>query len=115
MTIVSDIRTVCPLATLSNTLKAPMYVVTKPRDNGDLGMIADKSADLSAIFATENGGNDEFGDNMRTMFYSYVNSGESFEGIRLVNDEISPVDSLENCEFWQQEQPDMVPNFGKMF
>ena len=114
MSIVSDIRTICPLSNLAAQISAPMYVATQPRDNAELGNIADKSADLAAIFATSDD-DIPFQDNVRTMFYEFVREGTSFEGMRLVGAEIEPVESLENCDFWQEVESQIVPAYGKIF
>ena len=116
MTMVSDIRTICPMSQLATTLSVPMYVATSPRDNGEMGQIADKSADLAAIFATNDDDIQPFQEKLRGMFYEYARTGASFDGIRLVgNEEMETVDSLDNCDFWQEAEPEIIPSYGKIF
>lgn len=94
-----------------------MYVVTSPRDNGDLGQIADKSADLAAFFGIT--GEDDFKPfqtKLRSMFYEYARFRGNMAGIRVISDQdIEMVDSLENCDFWEEAQPEIISTYGKIF
>ena len=123
--MVSDIRTVCPLASLAAMSGAAMYLVTKARaanggeeEDDGFGLVADSSRDIAAIFSAGGGGEeDAFSQTMQTMFYDFVKEGKapSGGGVTRVGDKASHVASLENCDFWRETNPPLVPDFGKIF
>lgn len=110
--MVSDIRTVCPLLDLANRTNAPMYLATKQRAT-EFGLVADSTSDIAAIFSDAS--EDAFNKNMKTMFFDFVKKGESFSGIKVVENDVKNVESLENCDFWRESDPLLVQDFGKVF
>ena len=111
MSMVTDIRTICPLETLATTTGAAMYVATSPSQTEGLGLVADSSTDIAAIFSNSQ---DSFSQKMREMFYKFVRGGD-LAGVMMVGDTVEAVDNIANCPFWRETEPAIVPDFGKMF
>jgi len=117
MTMVSDVRTVCPLAALARRAGATMYVATAPSAVEGLGLVADASADVAAILSSTAENDDSFSVAMRDMFYRFVRGGElSTEELHMVGQEgVSAVENLDNCQFWRETEPPIVPTYSKLF
>ena len=118
MSMVSDIRTICPLVELAKAASAPLYIATHPTPGLRYGLVADSSADLAAIFGTyprQTNADDLYVDNMENLFYSFVKSRGYFGGFRLIGRQMTDKASLENCAFWRDTEAKIVPNYGKMF
>ena len=117
MTMVSDVRTVCPLAALARTAGAAMYVATAPSAVEGLGLVADASADVAAILSTAASNDDSFSVAMRDMFYRFVRGVElSTEELRMVGqDGVSALENFDNCQFWRETEEPIVPTYSKLF
>jgi hypothetical protein len=118
MSMVSDIRTICPLQELSKAASAPVYIATQPVPGLPYGPVADSSADLAAIFGTfprQSNADSLYVDNMQNLFYSFVKSHAYFSGLRVVGSELTDRASWDNCAFWRDTEAKIVPNYGKMF
>lgn len=111
--MVADVRTVCPLQELAQRTAAPFYIAAKPNPKSEFGLVADSSADIAVIFSGSN--DDRFAKNMKDLFYGFAKSGKSFSGIQIIADDVTKTEELENCNFWRQTDPKIVPNFGKLF
>ena len=118
MSMVSDIRTICPLQELAKAASAPLYIATQPRPGLKFGLVADSSADLAAvfgIFAPQSNEDDLFVEHMQNLFYSFVRSGSYFGGVQLVGSQLTPVNGLDNCASWRETEAKIVPSYGKVF
>jgi Carboxylesterase family len=126
-TMVSDLRTVCPLQSLARYVSdfnenVYSYVATQKR-SGKLGGIADATSDVAAIFGVYEPADDDessFVRNMQDMFYNFVKEGklphgnsDAKNGIYTVDKNVVTHKSYQNCDFWQGVG-DIVPNYGKM-
>ena len=113
MTMVSDIRSVCPLQALTKLTRTPLYVATNANMESEVGLVTDSSADITAIFSkTETGA---FTTNMKKLFFDFVKHQNYFNGVRLIGENIDSVKNMSNCDFWQNSDPKLVPDFGKIF
>ena len=127
-TMLSDIRTVCPIqhlaAYVSNNFVADIfsYVATQKRSSR-LGGIADSTSDISAIFGvyeTANADEADFAKNMQDMFYGYVKDGklphgntDLTRGMYTIDKTITTQKNYPTCDFWQRAQ-NIVPNYGNL-
>ena len=126
--MVSDIRTVCPLQNLASYVSSNFvadvysYVATQKR-SGKLGGIADAMSDVAAIFGVYSPANDDetaFVGNMQDMFFTFVKEGKLPHGNADLTKGMYAVDKLvvtqnnyPNCDFWQRAH-NIVPNYGYM-
>ena len=126
-TMVSDLRTVCPLQSLASYISdyngnVYSYVATQKRAN-KLGGITDATSDVAAIFGVYTPANDDeasFVRNMQDMFYLFVKEGKlphgdsnAKSGVYTVDKSVVTHRSYQNCDFWLG-LGDIVPNYGKM-
>lgn len=116
--IVSDIRTVCPLLTISRTQPSvPFYVVTQT--GGDQN-IADVDADVQAIlgrYEPKTFQQRRYVSAIQSLFYHYVSHGElkQYEPRKRVLDvgqDAIPSDDYPNCAFWINN--DIVPRYARL-
>jgi hypothetical protein len=118
MSMVSDIRTICPLQDLARAASAPLYIATQPRPGLKFGLVADSSADLAAVFGTfapQSNEDNLFVEHMQNLFYSFVKSRSYFGGVQLVGSQVVAANGLDNCAFWRETEAKIVPNYGKVF
>ncbi|CAG9819665.1 unnamed protein product [Phaedon cochleariae] len=104
--LISDIRTVCPLFSLSNQMpKVPFYVVTQPRSG--LGY-ADVDSDVEVIlggYKPAVAEESRYFSSLQKLFYDYVNRGvidQEMTGqkVLLVGPEVLPNSTYSHCTFW---------------
>jgi len=126
--MVSDIRTVCPLQKLAQYVsqnfvsKVYSYVATQKRTDA-LGGIADKTIDIAAIlgsYETENEDELKFIANMNDMFFTFVKTGnlpkgnhDLAHGMYIVDSDITTEDNYQNCDFWEKAQK-IVPTYAAL-
>lgn len=118
VSIISDIRTVCPLLTLARQQPAvPFYVVT--HGFGELG-IANVDADIQAILGRINAGPVEtrrYMSAIQQLFFNFVSHGDvkQYDPRRRVFDVGQDALSVENypkCDFWIKN--DIVPRYARL-
>lgn len=117
VSMISDIRTVCPLLTIARLQPStPFYVVTQPA--GELN-IADVEVDIQAILGRYEGKAPDqrrYLTQMQQLFYHYVSHGEIKHDPRRrvmdIGQDALPVETYVNCEFWIEK--DFVPRFGRL-
>lgn len=118
VSMITDIRTVCPLLTISRQQQnVPFYVVTQT--GGNL-TIADADSDILAILGRYEPKTPEerrYVSAMQQLFYHYVSHGTvaQFEPRRPVleiGQDALPRENLDNCDFWIQA--DVVPRYAKL-
>jgi hypothetical protein len=119
-TMLTDIRTVCPLQELAATASHNFvdnvysYVVTQRRSTEDAGKVADSTADLAAIFGTyepKNAEERKFVSAMEQTFYTFVRTGalpipnrDLRSGMYLISGDHKAsvtVKEYPNCDFWK--------------
>nr|CAD7395205.1 unnamed protein product [Timema poppensis] len=118
VSLISDIRTVCPLLTLSRSRPGvPFYVVTHPRSEDGLAGVA---ADVEAILGTYEPRDVEqkrFVTAMQELFYRFVHLGElrreeaekksNQNRVLLIGQDANPSRDYPNCDYWIAQ--DIVP------
>lgn len=118
VSMISDIRTVCPLLTIARLQSStPFYVVTQPA--GELN-IADVDVDVQAILGRYEGKTPEqrrYISQMQQLFYHYVSHGEmkQYNQQRRVLDigqDALSIETYRNCDFWIRN--DIVPRFARI-
>lgn len=118
VSMISDIRTICPLLTMARQQPSvPFYVVTQT--GGNLS-IADVDADIQAILGRYEGKTPEqrrYISAIQQLFYHYVSHGEmkQFEVRRRVLDigqDALPTEDYRNCDFWISK--DVVPRYARL-
>lgn len=118
VSMISDIRTVCPLLTMARQQPStPFYVVTQPA--GEFN-IADVDVDVQAILGRYEGKTPEqrrYMSQMQQLFYHYVSHGEmkQYDVRRRVLDigqDALPIENYRNCDFWISK--DIVPRFARI-
>jgi len=128
ISMVSDVRTVCPLIELANELntvkhdekvvnKASVYVVDVPNLKGDSGNVADSSMDIAAILGLLED-DSKYVSNIQSKFYGFVrgNIDSLLGGVTLFKGEnVAKVNQWDNCNFWKNTTDKLVPNFSKKF
>ncbi|XP_043237456.1 neurotactin-like [Amphibalanus amphitrite] len=111
-TMVSDVRTVCPLYAAARraaghfTNRAYFYLAAQKR-HGETGFIADARSDIEAIlgvYRAETIEQRKFVDNMQHMFYKFVREGRlpldasAADKVYVVDDGIGTVSSHRSCD-----------------
>lgn len=110
VTMVSDIRTVCPLFAISTQMQdVPFYVVTQPRGEHDL---ADIDSDIDAIlgrYETKTPDQRRYVSEMQNLFYHFVwhdsrsivfNLQAKQKKVLLIDQGISFSANFSHCDFW---------------
>lgn len=115
--IISDIRTICPLYLLKSQLKTgPFYVVTQARNEQDL---ADADSDVDAILGRYEPKTPEqrrYLSTMQQLFYHYVWHREiehmktGTNQVLIIGQDHLPQSSYPNCDFWKSKN--VVPKYG---
>nr|CAD7394266.1 unnamed protein product [Timema cristinae] len=123
VSLISDIRTVCPLLTLSRSRPGvPFYVVTHPRSEDGLAGVA---ADVEAILGTYEPRDVEqkrFVTAMQELFYRFVHLGElrreeaekksNQNRVLLIGQDANPSRDYPNCDYWIAH--DIVPRYARI-
>ena len=123
ISMVSDIRTVCPLRQFVSNFKqnfsaseVSFYIAqeTSPLTDDETGNVADSSTDISAIFGLYE--DQEFGANLQKKFFQFV-TGEidKLSADVTVFDKEDVKDNDERCSFWTNTTEKIVPQFAKRF
>ncbi|CRL04436.1 CLUMA_CG017521, isoform A [Clunio marinus] len=119
ISMISDIRVVCPLLVLARSQKnLPFYIVSQTQ--GELN-IADVDSDIQAIlgrYTSSSPQKHRFADEIRKLFDYYVSHGKvinysptSF--VLNIEQDAIPQSDYPNCNFWIKNQ--MVPHFAAVF
>ncbi|XP_034247007.1 neurotactin isoform X3 [Thrips palmi] len=127
--LVSDIRTVCPLNAMATKMptSAYFYVATFPisvsKSEDELEYqepLAELGIDVAAIMGRVEGATPEerrYITAMQQLFYQFVRFGELHHGserysgrVLVVDQDTLPKNEYPNCNFWIQK--DIVPRFG---
>lgn len=113
VSIISDIRTICPLLTINKQQPAiPFYVVTQ---TGGEQNIADVDADVQAILGRYEPKTPEqrrYVSAIQQLFYHYVSHGDIKQRIFNVGQDALQVDDYPNCSFWISK--DIVPRYARL-
>ena len=131
ISMVSDIRTICPLQMMAKQAAksnpdnlVSFYVATQPRSVVKVPPGADASTDLAAIFGVFRSQNSEekrFEETMQNMFYTFVTTGrvpmaiDVEEGIYMVDKKMNFQDTYRTCNFWEENENKLVPDYGKLY
>uniref|UniRef100_A0A182K8Z1 Carboxylesterase type B domain-containing protein n=1 Tax=Anopheles christyi TaxID=43041 RepID=A0A182K8Z1_9DIPT len=115
--MVSDIRTICPLLTITQNLQSSQfYVVSQP--SGELG-IADVDSDVQAILGRYEPKTPEqrrYISAIQQLFYHYVSHGEIKHELRKklldIGQDALPTYNTDNCLFWIKN--DVVPRYARL-
>lgn len=115
--MISDIRTVCPLVTISQKLlTSQFYVVTQT--GGDLS-IADVDSDIQAILGRYEPKTPEqrrYVSAIQQLFYHYVSHGDIKAELRRklidIRQDALPTYKTDNCDFWIKN--DIVPRYARV-
>ncbi|XP_072762784.1 neurotactin [Anoplolepis gracilipes] len=119
VTMISDIRVVCPLLTVARMrTNIPFYVATQPRR----GYLADVDSDATAILGTYAAVTPEekrFVSAMQQLFNHYVWHGEVAQAdpsgvkrVLVVGQDTLLEQDYPNCDFWIKK--DIVPMYGRI-
>lgn len=120
ISMISDIRYVCPLLVLarSNKQNLPFYLVTQTQ--GEL-KLADVDSDIQAImgrYSSETPEKRRYLDAIRQLFYYYVGHGKvnhySHQNFVLnIEQDVIPQSDLAKCDLWIKN--DFVPHYAAVF
>ncbi|XP_053672175.1 neurotactin [Anopheles nili] len=115
--MVSDIRTVCPLLTITEKLQSSQFYVVS-QTGGELGM-ADVDSDVQAILGRYEPKTPEqrrYVTAIQQLFYHYVSHGEIKHELRRklldVGQDALPTYNTDNCLFWIKN--DVVPRYARL-
>lgn len=127
ITMVSDIKTVCPLYNLASSSakhfnRVYFYVANQRRltDHGD-EPVADGASDIAAIlgnYIPTTQEQQQFVKNMQQLFYGFVKNSELKQDKRmgrhlyLIDHEIQTTYQYPNCEFWKEAR--IVPEYSRV-
>lgn len=113
VSIISDVRTVCPLLTINKQQPAiPFYVVTQT--GGELNL-ADVDADVQAILGRYEPKTPEqrrYMSAIQQLFYHYVSHGEIKPRVYNIGQDALPVEDYANCRYWISK--DIVPRYARL-
>ncbi|XP_076160491.1 neurotactin isoform X2 [Ptiloglossa arizonensis] len=118
LSMISDIRVVCPLLTVARMkTNIPFYVATQPR-----GQIADPDSDAAAIlgsFAARTPAEKRHVSAMQQLFNHYVWHGEVAQAdsngvkrVLIVEQDTLPERDYPNCDVWIEKN--IVPSYGRV-
>jgi len=123
ISMVSDIRTVCPLNALAENFTklysdsfVSFYISKEdnPTDSNGSGHVADSTTDISAIFGLFK--EHQFGVNIQRKFYQFVKGYiQKLVPDVVVFDKTNAKFSDEKCKIWQNGTDSLVPKFGRQF
>lgn len=115
--LVSDIRTVCPLLHLARQTVpfTPFYVVKQPHHDG----IADVDADVAAIlghYGPRTPAQRRYVTAMQQCFLRFVREGQVRKSAKefpvlLIGQDANPSQEYPNCDLWFSK--DIVPRYGR--
>ncbi|XP_053661592.1 neurotactin [Anopheles marshallii] len=115
--MVSDIRTICPLLTITQKLQSSQFYVVS-QTGGELGM-ADVDSDVQAILGRYEPKTPEqrrYVSAIQQLFYHYVSHGEIKHELRKklldVGQDALPTYNTDNCLFWIKN--DVVPRYARL-
>uniref|UniRef100_A0A182QGF7 Carboxylesterase type B domain-containing protein n=1 Tax=Anopheles farauti TaxID=69004 RepID=A0A182QGF7_9DIPT len=115
--MVSDIRTICPLLTITQKLQSSQFYVVS-QTGGELG-IADVDSDVQAILGRYEPKTPEqrrYVSAIQQLFYHYVSHGEIKYELRKklldVGQDALPTYNTDNCLFWIKN--DVVPRYARL-
>lgn len=113
VSIISDIRTICPLLTINKQQPSiPFYVVTQTSGDNNL---ADVDADIQAILGRYEPKTPEqrrYVSAIQQLFYHYVSHGDIKQRIFNIGQDALPVEDYPNCSFWISK--DIVPRYARL-
>lgn len=113
--MISDIRTVCPLYSLTKSIPKQTHFYYVSQTGGDL-KIADQDIDIQTIlgrFEPKTVEQRRYISSFQTLFYSFVSLGkiEKASPVLEVEQDISYKSTLPNCDFWIGKG--FVPKYGR--
>ncbi|XP_050073792.1 neurotactin [Anopheles maculipalpis] len=115
--MVSDIRTICPLLTITQKLQSSQFYVVS-QTGGELA-IADVDSDVQAILGRYEPKTPEqrrYVSAIQQLFYHYVSHGEIKHELRKklldVGQDALPTYNTDNCLFWIKN--DVVPRYARL-
>ncbi|XP_058066742.1 neurotactin [Anopheles bellator] len=115
--MISDIRTICPLLTVTQQLTSSQFYVVS-QTGGALGM-ADVDSDIQAILGRYEPKTPEqrrYVSAIQQLFYHYVSHGEIKHELRKklldIGQDALPTYNSDNCLFWIKN--DVVPRYARL-
>ncbi|XP_049542597.1 neurotactin [Anopheles darlingi] len=115
--MISDIRTICPLLTVTQKLPSSQFYVVS-QTGGELG-IADVDSDIQAILGRYEPKTPEqrrYVAAIQQLFYHYVSHGEIKHELRKklldIGQDALPTYNTDNCLFWIKN--DIVPRYARL-
>lgn len=118
VSIISDIRTICPLLTMARQLPSvPFYVVTQTAGQLNIAGVDDDVQAILGRYEPHTPEQRRYVSAIQQLFYHYVSHGEikQFEVRRRVLDigqDALSVENYPNCDFWITR--DIVPRYGRL-
>ena len=117
VSLISDIRTVCPLLTLARlNPKISFYVVTQTSGPLNLATVDDDVQAILGRYKSETPEKRRYMSAIQQLFYHYVSHGEIKQfvpqGILEIGQDALPKETYGNCDFWIMK--DIVPRFARI-
>lgn len=117
VSMISDIRTICPLLNLAKLQNVPFYCVTQ---TGGALNVADVNSDVQAILGRYEPKTPEerrYVQSIQALFYYYVSHGivNSYTQQKPVLDiqqDVNAKEEYPNCDFWVTNN--IVPQYAKI-
>jgi len=121
ISMVSDVRTICPLLNLAQTLRktssdVSFYVAQFMNENGELGEIADSDVDISAIFSSS--ADSSFPKEIQNFFYNFVKGHETRQnsGVSLFREEgETHLKDWNKCQIWRNNTADIIEEYARRY
>jgi len=126
ISMVSDIRTVCPLDEFANNFKkrfsdshVSFYINQEAAPSSaelSLGEVAPSTADLAAIFGSWNSDQDKYGEKLQRKFFQFVKSYiQKLSPEVLIFDTFNKRFNDKRCNFWLNGTNSLIPKYGRKF
>lgn len=118
VSIVSDIRTVCPLLTIARVQPyVPFYVVTQTAGDLDIASVDDDIQAILGRYEPRTPAQRRYISAIQQLFYHYVSHGELNQHdprrrvLNIAQDALS-TENYPNCDFWISK--DIVPRYARL-
>ena len=143
ISMVSDIRSVCPLDEFANNFKkrfsdshvsfyinqVNIIIISGKSSHSNisqeaapssadlsLGEVAPSTADLAAIFGSWNSEQDKYGDKLQRKFFQFVKSYiQKLTPEVLIFDTVNKRFTDKRCNFWLNGTNSLIPKYGRKF
>lgn len=126
ISMVSDIRSVCPLDEFANNFKkrfsdshVSFYINQEAAPSSaelNLGEVAPSTSDLAAIFGSWNSEQHKYGDKLQRKFFQFVKSYiQKLTPEVLIFDTVNKRFTDKRCNFWLNGTNSLIPKYGRKF